>query len=426
VVKHTTVVAILGALLTVSCVEKLPVCGGGYNLPPDVADSCSQGPSDTWDEEIGMPDAELGGTVPDEIRPDEVWPDEAWVLDLLKDGRLSDGPKKETVCVPECEGKECGDDGCDGSCGLCLAGYECIDHKCVEISDPCNPNPCINPPPPECEGITTKVEFPAEGICVDEGGEAVCDYYPILVDCTTLVANGMCIGGECVPMGICGNGVCEEDEICAGCEDCPDPCEGKECGINECNEFCGECPKEHECQDGKCVPFGQGNTPSGPGQLLFTEIMADSAPQMGGDKGEWFELNNNTPEYYDLDGCVVSGNNGQQHTITGTFIVIPYQHVVLAVSENTDENYGLKPDYVYVGLEFEGGGDELILQCDGIEIDFFAYNGPLTEPGAAAQLSKGAYDAGLNDDPANWCPAMQEYGTDDKLGTPGASNDVCP
>jgi hypothetical protein len=34
-------------------------------------------------------------------------------------------------CLPECDGKECGDDGCEGSCGDCLGDTKCVGGKCV-------------------------------------------------------------------------------------------------------------------------------------------------------------------------------------------------------------------------------------------------------------------------------------------------------
>jgi cysteine-rich repeat protein len=39
-----------------------------------------------------------------------------------------------------CDGYQCGDDGCGGSCGTCGAGSSCEDHLC--IPDPCSPDPC--------------------------------------------------------------------------------------------------------------------------------------------------------------------------------------------------------------------------------------------------------------------------------------------
>jgi len=36
-------------------------------------------------------------------------------------------------CVPNCLGKDCGLDGCGGSCGNCRSGFDCVDDKCNQI-----------------------------------------------------------------------------------------------------------------------------------------------------------------------------------------------------------------------------------------------------------------------------------------------------
>ena len=42
-------------------------------------------------------------------------------------------------CLPDCEGKECGDDGCEGSCGECQGDNKCVNGSCVEPgSDECD------------------------------------------------------------------------------------------------------------------------------------------------------------------------------------------------------------------------------------------------------------------------------------------------
>jgi len=66
-----------------------------------------------------------------EPEKDEVF--EAW--DLLS----AEEKAKYAQCVPSCEAKQCGTDGCGGFCGtddgLCLNGNECFDFKCT-----CQPN----------------------------------------------------------------------------------------------------------------------------------------------------------------------------------------------------------------------------------------------------------------------------------------------
>jgi formylglycine-generating enzyme required for sulfatase activity len=36
-------------------------------------------------------------------------------------------------CVSDCDGKECGDDGCGGSCGECDAGFKCFEGQCAPL-----------------------------------------------------------------------------------------------------------------------------------------------------------------------------------------------------------------------------------------------------------------------------------------------------
>ncbi len=43
-------------------------------------------------------------------------------------------------CIPDCNGKECGPDGCGGICGGCQAGQYCNAGTCA--ADQCNPDPC--------------------------------------------------------------------------------------------------------------------------------------------------------------------------------------------------------------------------------------------------------------------------------------------
>ena len=53
-------------------------------------------------------------------------------------------PPTEDVaeCAPNCEEKQCGDDGCDGSCGTCSDGTECLDGACVGCQPTCTGAVC--------------------------------------------------------------------------------------------------------------------------------------------------------------------------------------------------------------------------------------------------------------------------------------------
>jgi len=100
--------------------------------------------------------------------------------------------------VPNCDGKECGDDGYGGSCGEC-GQYLCVYGSCV----------CM----PDCDGKQ----------CGFDG-----------------------CGGSC--------GKCDDDDACVeGACVCQPACDGMECGDNGCDGNCGECGNGDVCEGGQCV-----------------------------------------------------------------------------------------------------------------------------------------------------------------------------
>lgn len=40
------------------------------------------------------------------------------------------------ICIGNCVGRECGDDGCGGSCGTCRTGTQCKDYECIPAPTP--------------------------------------------------------------------------------------------------------------------------------------------------------------------------------------------------------------------------------------------------------------------------------------------------
>ena len=144
----------------------------------------------------------------------------------------------EVDCTPDCEGKECGDDGCGGACGECAGGIACSEGVCCT---------------PDCDGKT----------CGDDGCGATCG------ECGEEQA---CLDGACQCLPDCEGKACGPDGCEGTCGECPDNhdcvnaeclcipnCEGKVCGANGCGESCGECPEYHECEEGECVCVPQCN-----------------------------------------------------------------------------------------------------------------------------------------------------------------------
>jgi hypothetical protein len=71
------------------------------------------------------------------------------------------------TCTPTCAGKECGDDGCEGTCGTCPAGESCDNGVCDGTCQPdcadkeCGPDGCDG----EC-GMCAPGQFCSHGTCM--------------------------------------------------------------------------------------------------------------------------------------------------------------------------------------------------------------------------------------------------------------------
>jgi hypothetical protein len=115
------------------------------------------------------------------------------------------------TCVPACAGKQCGSDGCGGSCGTCAAGQTCsASNQCVAS--------CV----PACAGKQ----------CGSDG-----------------------CGGSC---GTCATGqTCSASNQCVA--SCVPACAGKQCGSDGCGGSCGTCAAGQTCgSDGMCQTTSVG------------------------------------------------------------------------------------------------------------------------------------------------------------------------
>lgn len=113
--------------------------------------------------------------------------------------------KPPAVCIPTCDGRTCGDDGCGGSCGGCGSNQACQDGTCV----------CA---------------CPGGQVCLSNGSCAtVCDE---LADC----ADGCsCSGANTEGIKTCAapGFSCEAlVQVCTGTAGCPpgQTCQGTGCG----------------------------------------------------------------------------------------------------------------------------------------------------------------------------------------------------
>ncbi|MBI1826469.1 MAG: hypothetical protein HY287_12115 [Planctomycetes bacterium] len=130
------------------------------------------------------------------------------------------------VCVPNCAGKQCGDDGCGGSCGACNDGVACTvdacadgqctfapndaacdDHHACDGVETCGPSGCVGGTPVNCDdGVACTFDFCTEplGTCQHGLRAELCD-------------DGIfCNGVESCTLTGCVSGAppCATDEIC--------------------------------------------------------------------------------------------------------------------------------------------------------------------------------------------------------------------
>ena len=186
----------------------------------------------------------------------------------------------DSTCTPTCDGKVCGDDGCEGTCGECAADQTCTDGQCTGECTPacdgkvcgddgcqgscgecaegtCTDGQCVVECTPDCEGKECGDdgcgdvcgECPTAAPICNEGFKCVADCSPACegMECGDDGCGGTC--GECPGAApICNEGICEPD--------CTPDCEGKECGDDGCGDVCGECPDATPIcnEDGICEP----------------------------------------------------------------------------------------------------------------------------------------------------------------------------
>jgi len=175
-------------------------------------------------------------------------------------------------CVPDCEGKQCGEDGCGGNCGYCnkppasictdeanLRKYDaegvCKEGGCeYSFSPVACPYGCAEGACKQCEPVCEGKQCGGDG-CGGSCGE--CDHPPatICIDDTTV--RSYAAEGTCVSYGVCD--YAPKDTKCAhscengACANCDPDCEGRECGDDGCGETCGSCPSNYACNvSGKC------------------------------------------------------------------------------------------------------------------------------------------------------------------------------
>jgi len=163
-------------------------------------------------------------------------------------------------CVPDCEGRCCGSDGCGGTCPAgCPEGEICDWSTCwCEVVK-------------ECE---TNDDCPEDYWC--DRTDWTCRSFDCIPNCAGKCCGSDGCGGTCpnnCPAGFychlnsceCRPEVCQNDSDCMQSQCCLQSvcfymaCGDLECGPDPvCHKECGPCPGGQVCLDGICVTAGDG------------------------------------------------------------------------------------------------------------------------------------------------------------------------
>ena len=122
-------------------------------------------------------------------------------------------------CIPKCQGKLCGSDGCGGNCGSCTQPQICSQGKCVDFSPSCKDACGQYIPDAPCQCDAGCFDSEDDGCCPN-----VCTYCSdsFTEQCGQQPGKGSC-------MNLCGDFTegadCQCDTSCFGLNDCcPDIC----------------------------------------------------------------------------------------------------------------------------------------------------------------------------------------------------------
>jgi formylglycine-generating enzyme required for sulfatase activity len=182
---------------------------------------------------------------------------------------------EEDVCQPDCDGNECGDDGCGGSCGACDDELTCTNDSCGDdgqcvfaindfscvLSETCVPSGTEKPGEPcqKCDPTKDKTDWSSKGDDTPCGSKAEC-------------LEGIC---TCINEA-CGETCCDAGQVCHEAACCTPQCDGTLCGSDGCGGECA-CDEGMTCQEGlcNCVPgVASGNKTLAQYGMVWVEIPA--------------------------------------------------------------------------------------------------------------------------------------------------------
>ncbi len=194
-------------------INKKATCGGGH-----LGACCDTNGADT-----GCTDNVLAGAC---VGADKVWTENGKCASI------------QCACIPDCSGgRNCGDDGCGGSCGTCGDNVAC---NGVETCD--QTGHCVAGTPVNCDdsiACTVDACNEPDGTCSHTPNNNQCSDGNVCNGIETCNAATGCVGGTAL---VCDDGIfCNGAEGCdpqAGCVPGSDPCPDPDTHCDEAGDTC--------------------------------------------------------------------------------------------------------------------------------------------------------------------------------------------
>jgi hypothetical protein len=252
--------------------------------------------NDVAAQENAVPGADVAADVP-------FWPDAgsgeiaADTEDMAAEDVAADGVPPEVdataeilpdeVCTPDCTGKQCGNDGCGGTCGTCNDEIDCTVDTCTDAG--------------LCESTVDEAFCRIDGECVQDG-----TFRPD-ADCQWCFAAGSQSEWSPAPDGVeCGSGTCNAG-TCCGTAGAAIPFGGVCCNglalVSQAEQLPGACPAPDPCcftcqVTGLAVCVMLGDSVCGPGENGCNSPDCDCFPVGDADADGKLDGEDNCPDVY--------------------------------------------------------------------------------------------------------------------------------
>ena len=317
----------------------------------------------------------------------------------------------QDACTPQCQGKDCGDDGCGGTCGDCPAGTVCNPDQVCEAMMCLFVLDCLD----TCEGDPDCTEN-----CQNAGSEGTWNRVQDLLNC---------VETECGPDP---TPTCQENAItgaCAteyqACEDddgCIPDCTGKLCGDDGCGDSCGECGAGDVCgpQFGCLLDGSTCDVAFVVESLPFSDVR-DTSPATA----DLF-FGDDTCPFQALGRGLGSPDIVYQYTpvASGNIVIdlVPGSGFDTALYVYTDDCENVTPTSCEAAADAPGDGtaEQIVVPLESGTTYYIVVDGYSNSTPAA-----GTYGLDIAEVPGYGCTEMIDLCLRDCLGEPGCL-DFCP